>query len=106
MFIRNLVSRHFISIQSPVEEILINILLNSFHFNISSKLESRCFHIYRIGFVMKTNARAALARTLILARSQDQLSSSGFIFFSSYHIITLNLVLTSLKKALQILNQK
>lgn len=106
MFIRNLVSRHFISIQSPVEEILINILLNSFHFNISSKLESRCFHIYRIGFVMKPNARAALARTLILARSQDQLSSSGFIFFSSYHIITLNLVLTSLKKALQILNQK
>lgn len=81
IFIRNLVSRHFISIQPPVEVMLINILLSSFHFNISNKLESRCFHIYGIVFVMKPNARVASARTFILARSQDQLSSSGFILF-------------------------
>ena len=73
-----------------MEVIIINILLNSFHFNISNKLESRCFHIYGIVFVMKPNTRAALARTFMLARSQDQLSSSGFIISSSYHIIISN----------------
>lgn len=57
IFIRNLVSCHFISIQPPVEAILINIWLNSFHFNISSKQESRCFLIYGIASVMKPNVR-------------------------------------------------
>lgn len=89
IFIRNLVSRHFISIQPPVEVMLINILLSSFHFNISNKLESRCFHILWDCLCDEAKrSRVASARTFILARSQDQLSSSGFILFSSYHIIT------------------